>query len=348
MLRDNHPRIITLFAVIGMTASAVLAQSAAPSLDAVRGLGTIGASEQRVIDAWLESQVSKLDSSSAKDAFKILKEAFDAERLNQGNSAAFIGAMAAGTARMAEQRLPNSGPNSTTARAIARMLFDLNREQAVPGFIAGLKSQDQGARYFSAAGLGQQRGSIATARARVTEVVTALKAAGIAETSPTIIKQIYGALAYEPITPEIFDAYLGILDRRIEARRQGAFVVDGAEVQALEYLRKRSVLDGLSRGQSPQLVGRLAVLLRLDAQRYVSDTLPFAEKDPIERQLFAVEEILTTLTSQTGEIAAALRAEGHDNRVRILAETLLWVGDPETGTEGRLSAAPWNVPIGAP
>ncbi len=348
MLRGTHLQTITLLAVIGMAASSVFAQSAPPSLDTVRGLGTIGSSEQRMIDAWLEWQVNRLESSSAKDAFKTLKEAFDAERLNQGNSAAFVGAMAARTARMAEQRLPNSGPNSATARAIARMLFDLNREQAVPGFIAGLRSKDQSARYFSAAGLEQQRGSITTARTQVTEVVAALKAAGLAETNPTIVKHIYGALAYEPITPEVFDAYVGILDKRLEARRQGALVVDGAEVQVLEYLRKRSVLDGLSRGQSPQLVGRLAVLLRLDAQRYVSETLPFVEKDRVERQLFAVEEILTTLTAQNGEIAAALRADGHNNRERILAETLLWVGDSETSTEGRLSGTPWNVPIGAP
>ena len=91
--------------------------------------------------------------------------------------------------------------------------------------------------------------------------------------------------------------------------------------------------------------------MRIDAQRYTAPKLDFTENDRIERTLWAAEEFLSggaMLGTRGGKIRTALQAGGPANSAAVLQEVYKWVGDPTSNTPGALSAAPWNVPVGAP
>lgn len=182
-------------------------------------------------------------------------------------------------------------------------------------------------------------------------MIQKLRAVALAEESEIVLKRIYAALAFASHADEVFDVYMAIMDKRLALRRKRPVNrCDGTEVPAFEYFRVGSVAGALTPVQKSQLAARVAVFLRMDAQRYQSDEISskFLELDHLERELYAAEDVLKKLGASGGNISGTLSNGGYGARAAVLQEAYRWVGHPTNQSKGSLNQAPWNVPVGAP
>lgn len=346
------------------------APGADDAIDQIRKLDEIRALDQERIKEWVQREVDSLAALSGGNGrgsldaspFKTFVARFASQYTHVSNTPPFREQFAAQTAGVAAAEYAKADLATTVAVSLARVLLDMNGVEVVSGQIAGLKASDSTARLLSASGLVQQRDVIRKEQSRLGAVIAALRAAGTVESDSRVLGRVYEALAYGNQVQPVLEAYLDIFDKRLAYRRGPAVVADGAELQAYEFFRTRTVVAALNPSQKKDLVSRLAVFLRLDAERYNDSTLVppgdpkvpdlgYYERDRLERMLDAVEEILATLVGSSaagGEIRKAFASGGYESRAVVLEQAYRWVGHPTTNQSGALGAAPWNVPIGAP
>lgn len=327
-------------------AGVVRGQSGNPldsSVDTIRQLTAVSQSDQDRILRWVQYEVDNLQG------FGPFRQRFRDQYNHTGNSPAFKTDLARQTAQVAVARFSVQGIGEQVARSVAQVLVDMNVVETVPGLVAGLQSADPGARYLCAKGLSAQKVAIAADNATLTSVIAGLTAAGSIEQDPVVLGRIYEALGYGGQLAVVFDVYMKLFDQRLQFRRGAAVVADGAENYAYEFFRASTVAGALSAAQKKQLVGRVAVFLRIDAERYNTANLSFDEMDRIERMLDGAEDILAASTGIAGgSVRDRLRTGGYGNRAAVALEAFVWVGDPKTSQPGALGAAPWSVPLGAP
>ncbi len=355
------------------------AQAAAPEVDpideavnAIRREAAIDGSGEQSIKRWVEARADALAAvpeAACAAAVVAFRDRFEQEYRNPDNSEAYRTQMAQQTAAVAATRFAAQDLRPAVAQALAHALASMaGQVGAVPGMVAGLQSPVPIARYHCAKALAALRGPIAADEATLGRVVAALTEAGKAEASPVVLARIYEALNHPAHVAAVFDSYLAVFDKRLAVRRGEARVCDGAEVHAFEFFRAQGVLAALSDTQKAQLVERLAVFLRLDAERYASPDLDSKnlpsdtdkprpgsnyrvhnERTRIALVLDAVEEILAAIVrNEAGAIRAQMTEGGHANRQQALQQAYLWVGDPAENVSGALNVAPWNIAIGAP
>jgi hypothetical protein len=343
-----HP--VLLFLAGALCAQTTLGQEGASAgdqvLNSIRELGNVGAGDARRIGQWVKDKVTALEKSDAEDRISRFVKSFEAQRLNRANTAAFVDALAEQTAGVALEWFAKKNLNWQVGMALGRVLVNMDRVQTIPAFVAGIASDAEPVRYLSAKGLVRQQDAIAANKNQRNQVVAAVKTAGQAETKGVILQYLYSAIAYRPLTQEVFDAYLAILDARLARRRAGALKYDGAEVELYEYFRAGGMPESLSSAQKTALVQRLAVMLRMDAQRYATPNLDFVEQDHLERCLEGNEDILARSVGPGGDIAQQL--SNGAGPPAVLQQVHQWVGDQATGVTGKLNGPPWNIEPGAP
>jgi hypothetical protein len=332
-----------VFVVLGFLA----VEASHAQLDSIRTLDDIGRADARLINEWVTQKVNELRRANDDERIVRFLDAFEAERLNRANTAAFVAAFAEQTADVALQWFAKEDSDWRIGMALARVLVDMDRVQAVPAFLAGLDSKAQAVRYLSAVGLVGQRNAVAADNDLRARVVDAVKTAGIEETNGTIIQHLYRVIAFDTLTPDVFDAYMAIFDARLARKRGGAVLWDGGEIEAFEYFRKSSVLGALKPAQKVDLVQRLAVFLRFAAERYVAPNLSFQEKDYIERSMDGMEAILEAVTGSGGGQIRERLSEGAAPPA-LLQEARRWYGHEESDIPGTLNGDPWKVAKGAP
>ena len=346
MLKPYTLCVASACIVLACVAASVRAQDVLSTDEVMNGFRErtdIGTEDQRRITDWVEGEIQRFTG------FLPFRQRFAGQYNDAKNSEQFRIQLAAQTAQVAVQQFAKPDLDGNVAHALAQVLTDMNVPETFPGLIAGLKSSDVRARYFCAKGLTALHDRIADDRGRLDQTVQALRETGLAETDPVVLGRVYEALAFPGQVADVFDAYLALFDKRLTARRGSAVVADGAENYAYELFRASEVSEALSADQKPKLVARLAVFLRMDAERYNNPNLKFEEIDRLERALDGVEDILTRLVGDTGgKIREELSSGGYGNRAAVLQEAYKWVGSPETGQAGALNTAPWNVPPGAP
>ena len=138
-----------------------------------------------------------------------------------------------------------------------------------------------------------------------------------------------------------------VFDARLALIRGGAVVVDGADLEAFDYLRTE--MAQLLQPQKEQLVARLAVFLRHATQRYLAGELRFQERVYVERTLESIEWMLEAITGNAGSLRSAMEQGGHEKpsvRDAVRAGASAWFGDEQAG--GILNSTPWNIKRGAP
>ncbi len=346
MLKPYTLYVASACIVLAWVAASVRAQEALSGDEVMNGIRErtdIGVGDQGRIAGWVEGEVQKFTE------FLRFRERFGKQYNDVKNSEQFRVQLAAQTAQVAVQQFVKPDLDGNIAHALAQVLTDMNRPETFPGLIAGLESSDVRGRYFCAKGLIALHGLIAGDKDRLGQTVQALRETGLAETDPVVLGRVYEALAFPGQVADVFDAYLALFDKRLTARRGPVVVADGAENYAYELFRTSEVSGALSADQKSKLAVRVAVFLRMDAERYNNPNLKFDEIDRLERALDGAEDILTTLVGATGgKIREELSSGGHGNRAAVLQEAYKWVGNPETGQAGALNTAPWNVPVGAP
>jgi hypothetical protein len=339
------------------------AQEASPeeaAVSAMRSQDNFGSGDQRRIREWIQPQIDVLAATAGQSdddrwaAYKVFRATLKTQFENPQNSRAFSAELARQTAQIATGDFGRADADPFVTGGLARVLLDMNRIETQPALVAGLKSSVEAVRYLSARGLAELRQAIANDAVKFNEVVGALRMLVLTETSPVVLSHAFRALAYSGANqvPTVFEVYMAAFDRRLEARRGGAVAADGAEVEAYEFFRAPGVLETLGNPQKVELANRLAVYLRLDAERYATPDLKFYEIADIERLLDGGEAILSSPAmlgaNAGGTIRDALDRVGHEGCTEIPPQAYLWVGDPTSNTPGALNAAPWNVPVGAP
>lgn len=343
--------------VAGLAVSAPPVQGQAPApedanIQPVRRMTQIGPADQRLINEWIQAQVDRLaavEPDKVEGVYAGYRKKFSDLYRHADNSPQFRTQFTVQLAELAVGQFAKRDHSALVARTLARVLVDINRAETVPALIAGLRSGDQATRYLCANGLAALRGAIAGDKETLDKVVTALRAAGVAETNPVALGQIYVALTYPmPQATAAAEAVLSILDARVKFRRGPAVVVDRAEVDAYEFFRGAGVLAALTAEQKNRLVAMVAVLLRMDAERYDSPDLAYEEIDAIERRLDGAEAILAEVVGKGGDIRNEIGVGGYERRGEVRRQAYLWVGDAAQNRPGAVNAAPWNVAVGAP
>lgn len=350
MTRLSTRCALALTLCLAAASSVTIAQRPGPedqAIDQIRQLPAIGANDQQRINDWINAQVDKFTD------FNAFRKRISDQFTHANNSSQFPAALATQTAVVAAAQAVDPDMNLRLARAIAQSLKDMDLPETFPGLIALLGSKDATTRYLCVSGLSMRsvRRAIAADKAKLDRAVAALRKVGSTETDPVVVGRIYEALAFPAQTADVFDAYLALLDHRLTARRRPGSVADGAERFAYAFFLEPNVVAALNAKQKAELAKRMAVLMRLDAQRYIAPKLDFSEADRIERTLWSAEELLSgsaMLGSKGGKIRQALQAGGRQNSAAVLEEVYKWVGHPTSNTAGALNAAPWGVPIGAP
>lgn len=349
ILRGVCRHLGLVFLLLVFVAGVARAQQASPedeAINAMRRRADIGPNDQGRIARWVGLQVGNFAGFSA------FRDRLTRQYDHAGNSAQFRLQLAAQTAQVAAQHFASPNLEGELAYSLAYVLAGMNRLETLPGLLAGLESSDARARYMCAKGLVGNKRSIAAEKTNLDKTVQALRAAGLVETDGVVLGRIYEALAYPGQTATVLDSYLDLFDKRLGHRRTATVIVDGAEWHAYEFFRAPGALSALNGQQKAQLAARLAVFLRMDAQRYNTAERGFDEIDKIERLLDGAEAVLSDSQmvgpGKGGNMRDALSAGGHGNRQALLQEAYRWVGDPKSNTPGALSEAPWSVPVGAP
>lgn len=339
MLLATSPRVVS-------------AQGPAPSdetIDTIRRLGTIGEGDQRRIRSWIDAEVVKAGAPAQEDpnaAFNTLRSRLLGQYNHTGNTEAFRKELVAQTAASAATAFGQPGTAPVVARALARVLLDMDPTQpeAFDGLLAGLGSKDAGARYLCVKGLIAQKAAIASDDAKLEKTVNALRDAGLTESDPVVLSRIYQALAFANHVDAVFDTYIALFERRLKQRRGETVFADAAEIEAFEFFRQRPVASALNSAQKVKLATALAVFLRVDALRYNVPNIDYREKATLEARLAGNEACLVALGAGEGGDVRGRLGKPAD----VLAEVYRWVGNEETNTKGALNSDPWNVPVGAP
>jgi hypothetical protein len=363
---------VALLAVLTVYRPAVRAQTAVQAdqaLDQIRLLQSITPVDQRQLRDWITAEVSTLKSQPASDrpngfnqaAFNAFRQRFLQQFGNTSNTPAFKTEFASQTAAAAAVELGGGNLSLTAAAALTRVLMDFGTIETLPALLQALESKHSVARYLAAAALAELKGPLSGDAARLNQVVAAIGAAGADETSAGALRRMYEALAYHQQVGAVFDAYIAIFDARLTFRRGPAAKIDGAEYPAFDLFADPAVLGALTQPQKVELVRRLAVFMRMDAERYndaaiappADPTAPdpgFYEREWGENQVWLIEEILEAIVGQGkgGHVRDQFSSGGYANRAQVLQETYRWIGDPEGNAPGALNGAPWDVPVGAP
>lgn len=332
-------------------------------IQTIRTQTTIQDNDKDRIRRWIEAEVDAVQSAPPSDRSAKLRQ-FGASFRNQYDAAdatpQFRTAFAVQVTAAAVDVFAIADTVNEVADGLANQLVAMNRTETIDGLIAGLATKSPWARYLSARGLVKRRSDVSANANQLPLAVAALKTAALKETDPVALSRMYAALSLENQVASVFPVFLEVFDRRLQIRRGPALNADGAELEAFEFFRQPAVRNALNTTQQKELVLRLAVFFRLDAERYDdADTAPpkepgtvdqgYYERDYLERSLVSLEDILTKLVSgKTTTIADTLRTDGWAQRQVILNTVYEWVGTAEPATQGALNAAPWSVPLGAP
>ena len=315
-----------------------------PALEDLRKRTPAGDNDRQTIVGWLEAEFGKTSTSPGR--FRIIvnrvREAPDTTQPFRDELAERIGVFA--ESPLSDENLP---PGRATE--LLRTLIDLDDVRTRPGLVAGLKLPHPSVRYLAVKGLRQLRDRLASDPAQVPAFVDALREAGVRESNGVVAERIYDALAFSTPTPEVIAAFDAILGARIERYARGAVFADEAESTAISYLSAIT----LNRDQRAAFVGRLAVLLRIDVERYLAGLQAQfnpGQRNAIERRVYITEEFISRAVGSAGldvgNVRRALAGPEAGITAAIQFELNKWIGTPET--QGVLNQPPWNVPVGAP
>ena len=317
-----------------------------PAMEELRQRAPAGANDDRTIDQWLTGLLTKLSGASDRKAAKRdFVDSLNRVREDQATKQAFRDALATRLGAIAQTELAKGAKlPGHAAEAILQALRAADHPGTIPGLLAALSFPRETVRYFGAAGLQSLRDGIANNPNQMNAVISAMADAGPKETNAVVVERLYRACSFANAPPGAIDAISAILASRVERYGNGAALADFAEPVAFEYL----IQARPTQSQSAAIIRSLAVLLRLDVERYVAGVFMPGEKNAIEVRLDACESLIESLSGRTGgNVRGESQAGGAGATIRMQLELDKWIGAAGQ-SRGVLNAAPWNVPPGAP
>ena len=316
------------------------------AMEELRQRAPAGANDDRTIDQWLAGLLTQLSGASdTASATRGFMETLTRVRDDQATTQAFRDALATRLGVIAESELGKGDKlPAHTAEALLHALRAADHPGAIPGLLAALSFPRESVRYFGAAGLMSLRDRIANDQSRMNGVIAAVAAAGEKENSAVVVERLYRACSFDGAPASAIDAIAGILSVRVERYRQGAALADSAEPAAFDYLAQSRAAPA----QAAAIVRSLAVLLRLDVERYAAGLFLPGEMSAIEVRLDACESLIESLCGCTGgNVRGECQAGGPGAGIKMQLELDKWIGSAGQ-SRGVLNPAPWNVTPGAP
>lgn len=322
---------------------------AAKALDELRGRPPAGEKDDRVLDAWIQEELARLDEDPTDlERAKAFQRRCIAQIANAGNAPEFVARLADRVGALFAPRLADCDKLAPpAARAMAVVLRQFDRAGVIDALEVGLKCESrQDVRYLCAQGFARLRTNIAVNPVLMERALRILRTAGQAETSGMVVSQIYDALSFQSgdRLSDAMEAMLDVLEARIEKRR-AASVCDGGELTFLGFVTANRPPN---RALTDRLVPLLAVQLRLDVSRLEEENVDEYEKARLLASIDAGEALLTDLASPSAppNVRSALRKGDDVRMLEAKIELNKWIGTPNA--PGVLNAQPWNVPVGAP
>lgn len=325
------------------------AQQACQQIESARDNINITATARQQIEDCIRAELSAAQRVADDARLKTLVDRFRSHRDNPANSAAFLDALRAGTAKVAESEFARSNLDPLVGIGLARGLFELGGNDSIPAWLVGLKSNIEAVRYLSGRALATNalRNVITGNRNLTAQVTAALEQAGEAEQRASVKRQIYRAVTSLTFSPEVLDALLAMMDKELERLRGGAVRIEGAELPAFQYLAAPGVRNALTADNRTQLITRLGPLLGYNARRYASPDIAHDEGEIVERCLYFIDEVLRAAVPNGGGNIVQVLTDGGD-KLMVQQEVVRWIGDPDANAKGVLNDAPHNLPLGAP
>lgn len=322
------------------------------ALDELRTRIPAGSDDDQIIDAWIaQEKGTLLAATEDAQAATSFRGRFRSQIANTANTPEFTTRFVERTAAAFKEPLAACGDLSPfVAWAMAWVLTDSDSVAALDGLSAGLSCPDRvDVRYVCAKGFARLRPKISVDRVLTERTIAELTKAGQAEANGVVAAAIYEALQYADPDhrQEGLDAMLDVLTARLKKRRTPVPLCDGGELGLLEFLRQSRVP---SQSFGERLVPQLAVMLRLDVQRFTQDGVPEEEQMRLAESIDGCEELLVSIVAPSADAAPsvrdALRKSGEEQKIEMQIELNEWIGTEQT--PGLLNAAPWKVPVGAP
>jgi hypothetical protein len=337
-------------------AASAQAQPADPidaAMDALRTRVPSGDQDIAVIDEWIDRQTESLFADPQdRDVAEQFRLRFAAEMGKEGNTPEFVDRVAARCAvKFSAAFADGTRLAPPAARALAWVLSDCNRVDGMDGLAAGLGLRERAdVRYLCAKGFVALRQKIGVDPVLQDKALGILKQAGLREENGLVVAAIYEAL--QPTEParraEALAAILDILTARMERRRQSLPICDGAELQLLQYFKDN---EPAAPADKERLVGLLAVMLRLDVDRFMKPDVGETEQIYLAHSITLAEEVLASIVfkqqpGQAPSIREALKKDAAERTLEMQIALNDWIGTADTA--GKLNAVPWRVPAGAP
>ena len=315
-------------------------------LEDLRRRTPAGDNDTRIIDNWLQIEFAKITAPNSSGGFR---KKLHNVRNEAATTPAFRDALAERIGAFAQSELAK-GPDLPlpAAQELVWAVIDADDPRAQPGLAEALRFGRQPVRYLGAKGLQALRDRIATEVGKVQPFIDMLKQAGVQETNGVVVERIYRAMMLPGAPAGVVAAMTEILDARLDRYRQGAVLVDQAEPAAIEFLANVT----LTQDRGARVVRRLAVLLRLDVERYAAGRFVAGQQDAVERRIYVCEGLIEQIAGpgpgagKAPNVRGVMVAGGVAVGASMKFELNNWVGAP--GTQGVLNTAPWSVPVGAP
>ena len=330
---------------------------AGTALDAIRGRAPTGEADDKVLDEWIAAEVRSLLEAPDPVRADAFRTAFKTQIADAKNAPEFTGRFAERTAQAFAKELADCAKLAApAARAMAWVLTDFKRAGTVDGLEAGLKCADKpDVRFLCAGAFSALRDTIGPNAVLLERTLRILREAGQAETNGVVVAAIYDALQFTGSDRLAggAEAMLDVLEARLQKRKAfpGGPVCDGGELRVLAFFQKNALPQALKE----RLVGRLAVMLRLDVERLAQAgakpgeaVLSESEQAALAESLDLCEALLAQLVApgNAPNVRGALKKAPDVRTPEMKLELNKWIGTEET--PGILNETPWKVAKGAP
>ncbi len=317
--------------------------SSDPVFDELRRRTPSGQADDETIDNWIKTELSALVAADEPvDAGGALRTKLDALMKSDSTSPLFKETFYRRLNLLAKGSLAESPPWPVqSAVELTRTLAAMGSLETIDALGQAMQSEAGQVRYLAARTLLKMRDAVTQDPNRLTIYVNLLREAGVKEESGVVSEQIYGGLSISG-NAEAVDAIAAILTARVDKYRNGARFDDSAETVVCEFLQN----EDLSQAKAVEIVQALAVIVRLDIERYAVGRLQHDEQFAIELRVDRCEKLLEKLTRSNGEGKLSSGMQSGAVSAELKLDLLEWIGSESTA--GRLNTAPWGVPKGAP
>lgn len=373
MMMRVLPTVLWAFPCVLVVVPALPAQAEsrdALSIDELRTAEFLNAPRRKALEEWVQKQANVLISENVDmdDKRRIRRVFSDVVNKKPAPTEDFKRKFADAIVRVFDPYLKDG--EVTGALVMVYILYDLRelRPESMlrdAGLRTALSHPNPAVKYWAARTIRLLHASFADLAGLRESVIESLRAAGMAETNGSALREIYLALDFSktigkvPFADEVVKALVGIVAVRGERYALGEVPVSDGDVAGLSAMSRLSGPTNDARADVwKRYLTALGRMLCRVADDYIAElgveTDLTAERRSRIRQLMQVcrqvenelGRVVKAADLQTGNLPSVLEAMRNGDKNQIIAERNRWCGWPP-GTQGILNDKALGIPLGA-